>query len=826
MKKLLPLSLIILFFASSVYSQDLSTSQKRSLKSQTPTKMKVPLNLRPNNNLRTNQKKWMENVNAILGPSKNVRQLDIVPSIGAWPADEFTKQGEKWLRKPQPFHTMPVSFIPNIFDQSSDVKFMTLGLNGALLFMRQGLKFSQMIRDQENSTTGSLKLLFEGANSQVEITGEMLTEGKANFIIGNNESLWRTNVPIFNAVVYRKVYKGIDLYYVSDAGVQVKSEYHVKPGADPGRIRFMYSGVDSISLDRKGSLLIESKGGVIRQSTPLCYQEIEGQRTSVSCRYLIADRNKVSFSIGDYNKSKKLIIDPTIEYSTYFGSNSHESVEAIKANINRQIYIVGKGSNGFPTTVGAYNVGYPFHNSGVFVSKFDSTGKKLLYSTLITAPHSAIGAYDMAVDNYGHVYLTGYTNALHPNEADFPVKDAWDPTFDGDFDAFVLKLSPAGDQLIFSTYLGSTDQDFAYAIDLDSNGNVYVSGGTTSKNFPTTNGAYQGALKGPCDAFLSVFDANGKLTFSTLLGGSGGEKSTALAVDNDGNAYIAGWTKSQDFPTTSAVVGKQFNGAMDIFLTKLKANSKEVPSYSTYLGGSDQDFPEAIDIDKLGNTYITGWTFSNDFPTKNAISSSFSGGSCPPEWPVENSCPLDADAFVTALNENADGYIYSTYIGGEGYDTGHDITVEPNGTAYITGWTISKTFPLKDAIYSNPLGETDAFVTVLEKGGALKYSTFLGGSDYDYGRGIDIDGWGSSYVTGDTKSANFPVKNAYQSIYSHINDPQTAWFNEHYPAGLWDVFVTKIEFDKVMIKLPPKGSFGWLWTPNWWGNLNDISKKN
>jgi hypothetical protein len=816
MKSRLSLSLFVILFVFSVSAQKFAIPQTSTLKSKGSSVTKQPVRPMSGAKLTINQKNLSAEVDAALGPSRNIHLLETVPSVGAWAASRFRVQERKSLKKPQPFHTMPVNFIPNVFGVHNDVKFLTQGLNGALLFKRKGLVFSEMKRHGKEMALGGLELWFEGANSQVEITGEMRTEGKANFIVGNDESWWRTNVPIFSAVVYRELYEGIDLHFLSDADVLVKSEYHVKPGADPRRIRLVYPEVESIDLDRRGALVITSKGGLIRKSAPLCYQESGDRRIPVPCKYVIKDRNKVAFRIGDYNRKNELIIDPKIMYSTYFGTDSRETGEAIKADTFGNVYIAGYGFNGFPTTAGAYQTGDPWHNSGMYVAKFNSNGKKLIYSTLITAPTSVAEAYDMAVDDYGYVYLTGYTNALDIKKADFPVKNAWDSSFDGNFDAFVLKLSSAGDKLIFSTYLGSQGQDFAYAIDLDSKGNIYVAGGTTSTQFPATTGAYQGVLKGACDAFLSKFDANGKLNFSTLLGGSGGEKGFALAADDAENAYIAGWTKSQDFPVTSGAIGKKINGSMDIFLTKLKTGPNESPSFSTYIGGSGSQYPNAIDIDQQGNTYLTGETSSNDFPTKKAVSTKFGGGTCPKKW--QGSCPLTADAFATAVNTNASDYIYSTYLGGKKFDVGHDITVTPNGTAYITGWTVSDTFPVKDAIYSKHAGETDAFVAVLEKSGALKNSAFLGGSDFDYGSGIALDGWGSAYVVGSTLSANFPVKDAYDSSY-HPYSGTIAYFKV-------DIFVTKIEYEKVTVKLPPKGSFWWLWTTDWWDDLkSSIEKK-
>ena len=322
--------------------------------------------------------------------------------------------------------------------------------------------------------------------------------------------------------------------------------------------------------------------------------------------------------------------------------------------------------------------------------------------------------------------------------------------------------------LEYSTYLGGSGVDQGYGIAVDSAGNAYVTGSTESTNFPTAN-AFQNTFGGGGDAFVTKLNAAGSaLVYSTYLGGSDGDFGAGIAVDSAGNAYVTGVTDSTDFPTANALQNTNSGGIADVFVTKLNAAGSAL-AYSTYLGGSDFDSEPNIAVDSAGNVYVTGHTESTNFPTANAFQSTSGGGG--------------GDAFVTKLNAAGSALVYSTYLGGSEAEFGGGIAADSAGNAYVTGTTDSDNFPTANALQPTSGGGTgladgDAFVTKLNAAGsALVYSTYLGGSDFDYGGGIAVDSAGNAYVTGVTDSDNFPTANAFQSCTYGSNQ---------------DVFVTKL----------------------------------
>jgi hypothetical protein len=382
------------------------------------------------------------------------------------------------------------------------------------------------------------------------------------------------------------------------------------------------------------------------------------------------------------------------------------------------------------------------------------------YSTYLGGSRDDSG-FGIAVDPSGNAYLTGTTASTN-----FPTLNAFQPTAGGGGgDAFVAKLTPTG-SLSYSTYLGGNAQsdDVGFGIAADSNGNAYVTGFTASTNFPVLN-PYQinhASDSGDSDAFVTKLTANGALSYSTFLGGNAGDFGQGIAVDFAGNAYIAGWTISTDFPTLNAFQGSHTNdaGGYDAFVTKLTASGGL--SYSTYLGGNGYDQAYGIVVDPTGNAYVVGNTSgSTDFPTLNAVQSE-SGGSY--------------DAFVSKLSP-AGALSYSTYLGGDSIDIGQSVAVDPDGNAYVTGITFSTNFPTLNAIQASSGGNDDAFVTKLTTSGGLVNSTYLGGDQSDQAYGVAVDLAGNIYLTGLTASTNFPTLNA-----SQLN----------YGGGLSDAFVTRI----------------------------------
>ncbi|HTY63653.1 MAG TPA: SBBP repeat-containing protein, partial [Acidobacteriota bacterium] len=326
--------------------------------------------------------------------------------------------------------------------------------------------------------------------------------------------------------------------------------------------------------------------------------------------------------------------------------------------------------------------------------------------------------------------------------------------------------------LNYSVYLGGSSLDYGQAIAVDSSGSAYVTGATFSTNFPTAT-PFHAISGGGFDAFVTKLNSSGNaLLYSTYLGGNDTDVGYGIAVDASGNAYVTGETLSTNFPTANPVQGNN-RGADDAFVTKLNASGNAL-TYSTYLGGSDNDSASGIAVDSSGNVYVTGETLSTNFPMANPLQAS-NGGS----W----------DVFVTKLNSSGSALLYSTYLGGSNTDNGNAIAVDSSGNAYVTGFTISTNFPTAHAFQASSGGNNDAFITKLNSSGsALLYSTYLGGSNADYGNGIAVDSSGNAYVTGSTTSTNFPTAHAFQASFGGYSDAFITKLNSSGSALLYSTY--------------------------------------
>ena len=374
----------------------------------------------------------------------------------------------------------------------------------------------------------------------------------------------------------------------------------------------------------------------------------------------------------------------------------------------------------------------------------------LVYSTYLGGSSDDFGR-GIAVDSSGNAYLTGNTASIN-----FPVTaGAFQTASSGGNDAFVSKLNSSGSALIYSSYLGGSDEDLGYGIAVDSAGNAYVTGYTYSSNFPTTAGALQTVFGGDMVAFVSKLNSGGStLVYSTYLGSSGNQ-GDGIAVDLSGNAYVTGDTYSSNFPITAGAVQTTYGGGTDAFVSKLNSGGSALV-YSTYLGGSSSDSGQGIALDSAGNAYVTGNTASINFPVTAGAFQTASGGIY--------------DAFVSKLNSGGSALVYSTYLGGSNYDLGYGIAVDSAGNAYVTGNSHSSDFPTTAGAFQTALSGTagDAFISKLNSSGsALVYSTYLGGSSSnDIGYGIAVDSAGNAYVTGYSISNDFPTTaGAFQSTF-------------------------------------------------------------
>jgi hypothetical protein len=633
------------------------------------------------------------------------------------------------------------------------------------------------------------RLMFIGANKNPEIVPLKAAKLKVNYFIGSDRSKWHCDVPTSQAVLYKNLYKNIDLK-VYGIEKQIEYDWIVKPGGNPADIRIEYKNVKTTRIDKQGNLVIETGFGELIHKKPVSFQAGIPETNHVAVTFKKVDKNTYGFAAGDYDKSRELIIDPVIMvYSTYLGGSSYDLGYDIAVDSSGYVYVTGyTESENFPV-LNEYQT-YPGGSSdyNVFITKIDTNlngPSSLIYSTYLGGGEDDYG-HGAAIDNSGCVYVAGSTDS-----GDFPTLNQYQ-TYRGDIDAFVTKIDTnlsgaAG--LIYSTYLGGRDDDKGYGIAADSSGNAYVTGYTSSDSFPTRN-AYRSYFNGnSADAFITKIDTtqNGddSLIYSTFLGGYRDDIGKGIAIDSSGNAYVTGYTRSEDFPTLHSYQSLHKDWEYDAFISKIDTTLSGTDSlvYSTYLGGSGNDKGYGIAADNSGNAYITGYTEGRYFPTRNAYQ-------CYPWWLG------DYIAFVTRIDTTLSGnesLIYSTYLGGSDQDIGLDIKVDDNRNVYVTGYTESNDFPVLHK-YQNNQGGNDAFVSKIDtnRSGAasLIFSTYLGGSNHDYGYGIDIDSSGYVYVTGKTASTNFPLMNQFQT------DPDSYQY---------DAFITKLIVSLIDVTSPNGG---------------------
>jgi Secretion system C-terminal sorting domain/Beta-propeller repeat len=618
----------------------------------------------------------------------------------------------------------------------------------------------------------------EGNNLNVTKEGHQKQSGYYNYLIGNDASKHASYVGLYKEALVKEVYHGIDMRYYFDKGL-LRYDFIVHPGADPKQIKFSYEGSNESFINKEGELVFTTCFGEVKNANLYCYQN--ENKNQVTAQF-ISNEGTWQIALGDYNKNETLVIDPLI-YSTYLGGNGSESTFSISTDHFGNAYIGGyAGSYLYPTTTGAFqstNDGY----SDVIVTKLNSLGSGLVYSTYIGGTGVEYG-YSMTIDNLDKVYITGGTNS-----GDYNITSgAFQSIFAGSYDIFVTKLNATGTDLEYSTYLGGSEVDYSVAIAVDTFGNAYITGKTESPDFDVTLGAFQAVKAGSVDAFVTKINSLGTgLIFSTYLGGNFPDEALAIAIDATGFSYITGNTAYGDFPVTNGAYKTIYSGGIkDAFVTKLNLTGSGL-IYSSYIGGIVTDEAYAITVDATGNAYITGTTGSNDFNiTAGAFQTAYNAG---------------GDIFVSKLNTTGSNLIYSTFIGGNDYDYGYSIAVDPFNYAYITGYTNSADFDVTSgAIQTIYGGSRDAFVTKLNpSGGALSYSTYLGGSGGEESYAIAYQNSNNVYVTGITTSADFDTTlNAYQTVIS----------------GFQDLFVTKLNLQSASSSSLISKTSSFLISPN------------
>ena len=671
------------------------------------------------------------------------------------------------------YSTLPLSFELNQGQTNKRVKFLARA-DGYLLFLtptetvmalengrthRRGKENPEarttVDEDEPRPSRSIIRMRLEGANPTPDIQGLGELKSRSNYFKGSDPAQWRTDIPSYARVRYGQIYPGIDMVFYGDQR-QLEYDFVVAPGANPDVIKLAFKGIDDFEVNRMGELLMHTARGLIQQKKPIAYQEVNGIKEEVSVDYVVKGVNRIGYQLGYYDRSKPLIIDPVLIYSTYLGGSGFDQGYAIAVDSFGNAYVTGKtAAIDFPTTPGAFQTNYG--GGDAFITKLNAAGTALVYSTYL----NGASGNGIAVDSEGNAYVTGEAGTIN-----FPTTAGAFQTSPMGFDTFVTKLNAAGSALVYSARFGGNFDDFGRGIALDSTGNAYITGWTVCRatvcTFPTVNAFQPNYAGGNNDAFVSKINAQGSmLVYSTYLGGGSVLNATddwgeAIAVDTAGNAYVTGYTYSPDFPTTGGAFDNSRAG-LDAFVTKFTPSGTSLV-YSTFLGGTGREQGQGIDVDSNGNAYITGLTESFD----NPFTSAYEGF---PVTPGAFQIRGSFDAFVTKLNAQGSGLIYSTYLGGSaGVERGWAIAVDGAGSAYITGDTASTNFPIANSFQSTYGGGlSDAFVTKMNStGSGLVYSTFLGGALTDEGRGIALNGVGDAYATGDTSSSNFPTANPLQ----------------------------------------------------------------
>ena len=662
--------------------------------------------------------------------------------------------------------SLPLAFEENLGQTDAQVKYMARG-NGYTVFLtaRDAVMAlhscshpakKSAASSHTNQTgadrTAAIRLHLVGGNPHSSISASSQLPGHSNYFIGNDRSRWHAGVPQYARVSYRGAYPGVNMAYY---GVQKQLEFDfiVAPGASPNPIRLGVTGANRISTDEQGNLILASSSGNVLLHRPVAYQQSAGVRQPVDARFVLQSHNQVSFELGNYDRSRELVIDPSVTYATYLGGTAEDDGHAIAVDGSGNAWVTGQTKSvDFPTMHPLYSA-----NKGsfdAFVTEFKPDGT-LLYSTYIGGAGDDSGNA-IAIGPSGGVYVAGGTKS-----GDFPYKGGYQTRLKGTLNAFVLELTSSGSTLMYSTFLGGGGSDVANGLALDSSGNAFVVGSASSTDFPTMNPLPNETKGGFVTELNSSLSA---LVYSTFLGAGPTDFASAVAVDASDNAYVTGGTQSSSFFTTSGSYQTTYAGLYDAFVTVIQKDGTGLV-YSTFLGGSSNDQGLGIAVDSSQNAYVTGSTSSSNFPL--GVSR------------LQGTLKGTQNAFVSELNSGGSQLLYSTYLGGSGTDSGLAIAVDTTANAYVTGMTGSSDFPMANATQSTYGGQNDAFVSEINSGGSvLLLSTYLGGSGAENTStssgtgslaGIAVDSAGANiYVTGSTSSptGSFPVSSgAYQAAF-------------------------------------------------------------
>ena len=627
------------------------------------------------------------------------------------------------------------------------------------------------------SVTAGMRFLGVREDLRLEAAGSPLP-ATVNYLRGSDPAKHLAGVPTFPAVVGREAWPGIDLRYEA-RGSFFEYSFEVSPGADLGAVAVAFPGPSGAAIGGGASRVVEAVGGDLRHSAPVAWQEKDGGRDPVAVAFLPRGDGSVGFSVGSHDPSRAVFIDPTVDYKLYHGGQGGDTYYAARVDGSGNLFLAGYSydtgaAQDYPygTALGSAIGGSS--TSDVIVAKFSSTGT-LTWATIIGGDSGGYDeAYALALDGNGDPWVAGYTDSTNYLESATPFQTG----LAGGSDGFVTGLNSTGTAANYSSYLGGTTVsygEFAQGVAVDSTGIIHVVGIATSTDFTNATNS----LSGTSDAFYAVMSTNAATLYMQYVGGSAADSGYAVALDASDNVFMCGTTASNNFPTSvayDATLGSTGDGFVRAY------DSSQAVLFSTYLGGAGGiDAATSIVVDGSGDPWITGSTYSNDFPVLNPAQAKRKGG---------------RDAFVTRLHYAPAGpattLTYSTYFGGSLDDIPFAIALDGDGVVAIAGYTTSTNLPVVNAHQASFGGGTsDGFAARIDPTpgqSAVLHATYLGGTLADSATGVALTSTGTVIAAGGTSSANFPASNA--------------------SAGLSDGHLTRVSFEEV--NLSP-----------YWGSLTD-----
>ncbi len=622
---------------------------------------------------------------------------------------------------------LPLNFEPNRGQAEPSAAFLargtgyyvTLNSKGSHVILRKGGKAAEIQTRLVGSAAGATLQPLEAL------------PGKSAWFHGSDPSKWITNIPTYSRIEASSVYPGIDLVYYGNQS-RLEYDFVVAPGANPSKIRVAYNGAAALRTDAAGNLIVATPAGDLRQEKPVIYQMRNGVRTPVDGSFAIAGKT-VGFRVGPYDHSLPLTIDPILVYSSFLGGSDTDEGHAIATDAGSNMYMTGV----------TYST--PGGDADVLLRKISSDGTTFIYNADLGGSYDDV-ANGIAVDVNGYAYVGGRTESL-----DFPTAGSnvfQNVNYDADNAAFVLRVDPTASTLVYSTYVGGSNDDEGYALAIDNSGNAYLTGAASSSDFPISSGAFQANLKGDYDCFVFKIDNQGNAVYSTFIGGGSDDEAFGIAVDNSGNAYITGETYSDNYPQANAPFQHSRHGGYDAFLTELNGDGSGL-IFSTFAGGSNDEAGNAVALDPSGNIYVVGTTSSHDFAgTGQGFQPNYKGGA--------------SDGFVLKYYAGGSNIAWGSYLGSNGADDANALAVDANGNVYIAGDTNSSAFPsTSDALQGTCAGGFDATLSVLDTNGRnLYFSTFFGGSGDDSFYAIALDPYYNVYLTGVTSSGDITISSS------------------------------------------------------------------